>query len=85
MHDTILLNKISEVLKETCIVNNIKRIDEFTVVVNHRSHVNENNLCEHLQRVDNSLIGDWTKINIEKEDIEDQTAILLNIKGEQNN
>ena len=85
MHDTILLNKISEVLKETCVVNNIKRVDEFTVVVNHRSHVNENNLCEHLQRAENSLIGDWTKINIEKEDIEDQTAILLNIKGEQNN
>lgn len=84
MHDTILLNKISEVLKETCEVNKIKRVNEFTVVVNHRSHVNENNLYEHLQYANNNLIGNWTKINIQREDIQDQTAILHNIKGEQN-
>lgn len=84
MHDTILLNKISEVLKETCEANKIKKVDELTVVVNHKSHVNENNLYEHLQSVDNHLIGDWTRINIEREDIEDQTAILHNIRGEQN-
>lgn len=83
MHDTILLNKISEVLKETCLANNITKVNSLTVVVNHRSHVNENNLYEHLQHISNNLVGDWTKINMQREDIQDQTAILHNIQGEQ--
>lgn len=83
MHDTILLNKISEVLRETCVANKIKKVNSLTIIVNHRSHVNENNLYEHLQHISSNLIGDWTKINIQREDIQDQTAILHNIQGEQ--
>ena len=48
MHDTFLLNKISHSLKEICKENNIKRIKQFSLVVNHDSHVNEENLLEHL-------------------------------------
>jgi len=47
MHDTILLNKISEAVKQVCAMNNIKKINTLDIVVNHRSHVNENNLFEH--------------------------------------
>jgi len=83
MHDTILLSKISESIKEACTDNIIKKVNTLTIVVNHKSHVNENNLYEHLKDMNADLIGIWTKVNIEKEDIQDQTAILKSIQGEQ--
>ena len=83
MHDTILLSKISESIKEACTANIIKKVNTLTIVVNHKSHVNENNLYEHLKDMNADLIGIWTKVNIEKEDIQDQTAILKSIQGEQ--
>lgn len=84
MHDTILLSKISEELKNICATNNINKVKTFTVIVNHRSHVNEENLYEHLKNFDSNLVGKWTKINVQREDIQDQTAILKSIQGEQN-
>lgn len=83
MHDTVLLSKISEELKELCTANNINKVKTFTVIVNHRSHVNSNNLYDHLQYADGNLVGEWTKINVLREDIQDQTAILKSIEGEQ--
>jgi Zn finger protein HypA/HybF involved in hydrogenase expression len=83
MHDTILLNKISEAVRQVCAANKIKKVKKLAVVVNHRSHVDENNLYEHLQYVGGDLIGAWTKIKVEREDIMDQTAILHSIQGEQ--
>ncbi|MCM8712130.1 hypothetical protein M2651_14110 [Clostridium sp. SYSU_GA19001] len=82
MHDTILLNKISQAVKQVCSVNNIRKVNRLTVVVNHRSHVNENNLYEHLKYENKDLIGLWTKIKVEREDIEEQTAILHSIEGD---
>ena len=84
MHDTILLSKISEELKNICTSNNINKVKTFTVIVNHRSHVNEDNLYDHLRHTYGNLVGKWTKINVQKEDIQDQTAILKSIQGEQN-
>lgn len=83
MHDTILFGKISEELKEICKVNNIDKVNTFTVIVNHRSHVNAENLYDHLQHANGDLVGKWTKINVQREDIKDQTAILKSIQGEQ--
>lgn len=83
MHDTILLSKISEELKEICTANNINKVNAFTVIVNHRSHVNEDNLYKHLQYANGKLVGEWTKINVQRKDIQDQTAILKSIEGEQ--
>jgi len=83
MHDTILLSKISESIKEACVANKIRKVNTLTVIVNHRSHVNENNLYKHLQDTNKDLVGIWTTVNIEKEDIQDQTAILKSIQGEQ--
>ena len=83
MHDTILFGKISEELKEICKANNINKVKTFTVIVNHRSHVNVDNLYDHLQHTNGDLVGEWTKINVQREDIKDQTAILKSIQGEQ--
>lgn len=84
MHDTILLSKISEELKTICSVNNINKVKTFTVIVNHRSHVHSENLYDHLQHTCGNLVGEWTKINVQREDIQDQTVILKCIQGEQN-
>jgi hypothetical protein len=83
MHDTILLSKISDELKNICTVNNINRVKTFTVIVNYRSHINENNLYDHLQHTYGDLVGEWTEINVQREDIQDQIAILKSIQGEQ--
>ena len=82
MHDTILLNKISDAVSQVCEANNFKKVNKIAVVVNYRSHVDEHNLYEHLQNADGDLIGLWTEIKIEREDIQDQTAILHSIQGE---
>ena len=84
MHDTILLSKISEELKTICVANNINKVKTFTVIVNHRSHVHSDNLYDHLQHTGGDLVGEWTKIDIQREDVQDQTAILKSIVGEQN-
>lgn len=83
MHDTILISKISDELNNICTTNNINKVKTFTVIVNHRSHVNEENLYNHLQNAYGNLVGEWTKINVEREDIQDQIAILKSIQGEQ--
>lgn len=82
MHDTILLTKISNGVRQVCEDNNIKKVNRLVVVVNHRSHVNQDNLYEHLKEVNEDLIGEWTELKIEREDIQDQTAILHSIQGE---
>ena len=40
MHDTMLLNRISEAITETCKVNNIRKVNTLTVVVSAKSHIN---------------------------------------------
>jgi len=82
MHDTFLLNKISQSLKKICIANKIKTIEQFTLVVNHDSHINKENLQEHLKLHNTDIMSKELKIDIEREDIEEQTAIIKSIQGE---
>lgn len=82
MHDTFLLNKISHSLKEICNENKINRIEQFTLVVNHNSHINEENLLEHLKLHNPDITASELKIEIQREDIEEQTAIIKSIQGE---
>ena len=82
MHDTFLLNKISNSLKELCTENKIKKIEEVTLVVNHNSHINEENLQEHLKLHNTNIIASNLKIKLQREDIEEQTAIIKSIQGE---
>lgn len=82
MHDTFLLNKISKSLKELCEKNNIRIITQLTIVVSYNSHVNENNLQEHLKEHNKELLADGFKIIMQREDLEDQTAIIHSIQGE---
>lgn len=82
MHDTFLLNKISKSLKEICEKSNIRKITQLTVVVNYNSHVNEKNLLEQLKENNSELIAEKFKVIVQREDIEEQTAIIHSIQGE---
>lgn len=82
MHDTFLLNKISQSLKEICKENKINRIEKFTLVVNHNSHINKENLLEHLKLHNLEILAKELKIEIQRDDIESQTAIIKSIQGE---
>jgi Zn finger protein HypA/HybF involved in hydrogenase expression len=83
MHDTILLNKISEAVTKVCAASKIKKVKKLAIVVSNTSHVNENNLYDHLQYMNGDLVGDWTELRVQKDDILEQTAILHSIQGEQ--
>lgn len=82
MHDTILLNKISQGLEGCCRSNKILRINKLTVIVNENSHVDSDNLYEYLKNYNEDLVGEWTEIKTEIGDLPDQTAIIRNIEGD---
>ncbi|SET19532.1 hypothetical protein SAMN05660297_01688 [Natronincola peptidivorans] len=82
MHDTYLLNKIAQSLKELCQEHKIKNIEQFTLVVSHHSHVHEESLGEHLEIHCKEFIGDDLRIKLQREDIEEQTAIIHSLQGE---
>lgn len=82
MHDTFLLDKISKSLNAISKEGKLQSIEGFTLVVNHKSHINEENLREHLMIHNKHLVGNRFEVQIEREEIEDQTAIIKSIQGE---
>lgn len=82
MHDTFLLDKISKSLNIICEQSKIRKINRLTVVVNNYSHVNEENLREHLEQNNADLLDNDFRIKVKRENIEEQTAIIQNIQGE---
>jgi hypothetical protein len=81
MREKVLLDKISNKLKEICEINNIQRVSRLSVVVNTESDIDESSLKDYLQNNSN-LIGNWTDLKVEKEPLGEQVVILHNIKGE---
>jgi Zn finger protein HypA/HybF involved in hydrogenase expression len=82
MHDTILLQRISEELDHLCKSNALSKVRKISVIVGEHSHINEDNLYEHLIDMNGDFFGPWTNIDIKIEDLKDQTAILSSIEGE---
>ena len=82
MHDTFLLSNISKSLTELCEKNKIIKLERIIIAVNCNSHVNEENLLEHLKHHNSELIVNTIKIKVNRENIEEQTAIIKSIQGE---
>lgn len=82
MHDTFLLKNITNSLIELCNEYEIDKIKQLTLVVNHDSHINEENLIDHLRLYNPNIIAKELKLEILREDIERQTAIIKSIQGE---
>lgn len=82
MHDTFLLDKISKSLNGICEQSKVRKVDRLTVIVNYNSHVSEENLIEYLKQNNANLLGSDFRVKVQREDIEDQTAIIHSIQGE---
>lgn len=83
MHDTFLLNNISKEIQSICTNKKIDRVKYLKIIVNRNSHVTVDNLSEHLYIHNNECIKKEITIEIIKGDVEDQTAIIEMIQGEQ--
>ncbi len=82
MHDTFLLEKIFQSLKGICHENNIKKINAISFITSMDSHLDEFKICEYFKINKSQLIGEWTKIQIQKQELQEHTAIVHSIEGE---
>lgn len=81
MH-TSLIKKISEEVNELCKMNQYKKLTKLVLTVNYDSDISEDKLRKRLQHTDKKKFGKWTQIQITKDNIHNQTAILRVIEGE---
>lgn len=82
MHDTFLNERIYEALLKLCRENKIIKLNKVNITVNLDSHICENSLREHFGERNNNLIGDWTEIIVEKQDVGKLNAAIKSIEGE---
>ena len=83
MHDTYLLSKISKMLQVLCNENKLNKVKYLKIIVDLNSHINVNDLSEYLLMHNKELLNYDFKIDIIKDNIEKQTAIIETIQGEQ--
>lgn len=82
MHDTFLLKRISDALGALCSTNRFSKITKLKVITGRDSHIEHDNLFEQLSKDHNEVVGDWTEIIIDRQDIEDNTAVIESVEGE---
>lgn len=82
MHDTFLNERIYEALLKLCRENKILKLNKVNITVNIDSHISENSLREHFSERNNNLLGEWTEITVEKQDVGKLNAVIKTIEGE---
>lgn len=82
MHDAFLNERIYEALLNLCQENKILKLNKVIIAVHIDSHISENSLHEHFSERNNNLLGEWTEIIIEKQDVGKLNAIIKTIEGE---
>lgn len=82
MHDTFLNQNLYESIVRLCHENSISKIFALTITVHTNSHITEQSLREHFMDRNSPLIGEWTKILVQKKEIEPLTATIDQIDGE---
>lgn len=82
MHDTFLNERIYETLLKLCQENKILKLNKVRIAVNIDSHISENSLREHFSERNNNLLGYFTEIIVEKQDVGKLNAIIKSIEGE---
>ena len=60
------------------------KVLKLVITVHTNSHVCESSIREHFADQNNNLIGDWTRIVVEKKEVEPLTATIEQIDGEKN-
>lgn len=82
MHDSYLITRIISSVDQICKDNKINKLNKLSLIVNNDSHINEEELLDELSHHLDNVTTTTAQINIEKDDIEDQTAVITNIEGE---
>ncbi len=82
MHDSFLMQNISKSLNTICMDNGIKKVTLMEISVNSNSHINEENLLEHLIDMNSGLVDKYTEIKVVFEDIPQLTAAIKKIEGD---
>ncbi|HYE82162.1 MAG TPA: hypothetical protein VEG39_08345 [Clostridia bacterium] len=82
MHDTFLNERIYDALLKLCRESNMLKINKVNIAVNRDSHISESSLREHFSERRNNLLGDWTVIIAEKQDVGKLNAVIKSIEGE---
>lgn len=82
MHDTFLNERIYEALQKLCKENGISKLNKVIMAVNTDSHISENSLREHFSEKNSQLMGQWTEILIEKQEVGKLNAVIKSIEGE---
>jgi hypothetical protein len=62
--------------------NGIKKVTLMEISVNSNSHINEENLLEHLIDMNSGLVDKYTEIKVVFEDIPQLTAAIKKIEGD---
>ncbi|AJD32298.1 hypothetical protein AAGC94_06400 [Clostridium sporogenes] len=82
MHDTFLIDQIWVKVQEICKENKIEKLTKVVVTVNNNSHVNKENLYNHITKCNSKLVDENIKIVVERQPIEEQTAIIESLEGD---
>lgn len=82
MHDSFLMQNISKSLKNICMDNGIKKVTSLEISVNPNSHINEENLLEHLIDMNSGFVDKYTEIKVIFEDMPELTATIKKIEGD---
>jgi hypothetical protein len=82
MHDSFLLNKIADTLQHICEDNHMNKIKEAVIEISYNSHIDSNDLQEHLLELIPKLVDNCTIITVKKADLEEQTAVIYMLKGD---
>lgn len=85
MHDTFLNENLYKSVVSLCKENSIEKIINLTITVHTKSHICEESLREHFSDRQSPLMGDWTNIVVQREEIEPLTATIEQIDGEKLN
>lgn len=82
MHDSYLITRIIDSVDKICKDNKISKINKLSLTVNNDSHIDEEVLLDELNHHLDDVVTTNAHLDIKKDNIEDQTAIITSIEGE---
>ncbi|APH14729.1 hypothetical protein NPD5_198 [Clostridium sporogenes] len=82
MHDTFLIDRIWVKVQEICIENKFEKLTKLVVTVDNNSHVNKKNLYDYIAKCNSDLVDENIEIVVERQSIDEQTAIIELLEGD---
>lgn len=85
MHDTFLNKNLYESILNICSKHKINKIRKLKITVHTHSHITESSIRDYFKINKKELVGDFTYIIVQREEIEPLTATIEEIDGEKSN